>query len=88
MNINVFYLIIGASRLPINRRQEVFPNGTLIIQDVQRGIDDGVYKCRAWNKQGQNAIGTVRVYVMGKDIFILKSFEIAIYIFNKYSITL
>lgn len=66
MNIYVFYLIIGASRLPINRRQEVFPNGTLIIQDVQRGIDDGVYKCRAWNKQGQNAIGTVRVYVMGK----------------------
>ena len=58
--------VLGASRLPINRRQEVFPNGTLIIQDVQRGIDDGVYKCRAWNKQGQNAIGTVRVYVMGK----------------------
>lgn len=80
MNIYVLYLIIGASRLPINRRQEVFPNGTLIIQDVQRGIDDGVYKCRAWNKQGQNAIGTVRVYVMGKNLDSLKSFEFVIYI--------
>ncbi|PRD35231.1 UNVERIFIED_CONTAM: Dscam2 [Trichonephila clavipes] len=55
----------GSSRLPINRRQEVFPNGTLIIQDVQRGVDDGSYKCKAWNKQGQNAFGTVRVHVMG-----------------------
>ncbi|KAG8182320.1 hypothetical protein JTE90_004089 [Oedothorax gibbosus] len=58
----------GSSRLPINRRQEVFPNGTLIIQDVQRGVDDGTYKCKAWNKQGQNAFGTVRVHVMVRPV--------------------
>nr|XP_042900815.1 Down syndrome cell adhesion molecule-like protein Dscam2 [Parasteatoda tepidariorum] len=58
----------GSSRLPINRRQEVFPNGTLIIQDVQRGVDDGTYKCKAWNKQGQNAYGTVRVHVMVRPV--------------------
>ncbi|CAL1284864.1 unnamed protein product [Larinioides sclopetarius] len=58
----------GSNRLPINRRQEVFPNGTLIIQDVQRGVDDGTYKCKAWNKQGQNAFGTVRVHVMVRPV--------------------
>ncbi|XP_067123055.1 cell adhesion molecule Dscam1-like [Centruroides vittatus] len=56
------------SRMPINRRQEMFPNGTLVIRDVQRGVDDGSYKCRALNRQGQSATGTVRVHVMVKPV--------------------
>lgn len=58
----------AGNKLPINRRQEVFPNGTLIIQDVQRGVDDGSYKCRAWSKQGQSASGSVRVHVMVRPV--------------------
>ncbi|UYV70832.1 hypothetical protein LAZ67_8000774 [Cordylochernes scorpioides] len=56
------------NRLPITRRQEVFPNGTLMIRDVQRGVDNGVYKCRVWSPQGQTASGTVRVHVMVKPV--------------------
>lgn len=31
--------------MPINKRQEVFSNGSLIIHDVQKGVDDGNYTC-------------------------------------------
>ncbi|RWS30915.1 down syndrome cell adhesion molecule:-like isoform A [Leptotrombidium deliense] len=49
--------------LPVNRRQDVFPNGTLIINEVQKHDDDGSYTCLASTK-GHNASGTVKVSVM------------------------
>ncbi|GIY47739.1 down syndrome cell adhesion molecule-like protein Dscam2 [Caerostris extrusa] len=31
--------------LPVNQRQRVFPNGTLLIAGMQPGVDDGMYSC-------------------------------------------
>nr|CAD7393335.1 unnamed protein product [Timema cristinae] len=42
-------------RLPTNRRQHVFPNGTLLLENVQKDADKGEYRCRASNNQGQSA---------------------------------
>nr|CAD7589389.1 unnamed protein product [Timema genevievae] len=42
-------------RLPTNRRQHVFPNGTLLLENVQKDADRGEYRCRASNNQGQSA---------------------------------
>ena len=53
-------------RLPINRKQKVFPNGTLIIENVERMTDQATYTCVARNAQGYSARGTLEVQVMGK----------------------
>ena len=52
--------------MPINRRHLVFPNGTLVIEKVQSGVDGGSYMCEATNKQGEMARGTAQITVMGK----------------------
>lgn len=41
--------------LPINLRQAVYPNGTLVIEKVKKVVDAGRYTCSAWNKNGQRA---------------------------------
>ncbi|XP_011303882.1 Down syndrome cell adhesion molecule-like protein Dscam2 isoform X2 [Fopius arisanus] len=50
--------------LPINRKQKVFPNGTLIIENVERQSDQATYTCVARNAQGYSARGTLEVQVM------------------------
>ncbi|XP_043249346.1 Down syndrome cell adhesion molecule-like protein Dscam2 [Colletes gigas] len=50
--------------LPINRKQKVFPNGTLIIENVDRMSDQATYTCVARNAQGYSARGTLEVQVM------------------------
>ncbi|CAH1394396.1 unnamed protein product [Nezara viridula] len=40
-------------KLPINRNQRIFPNGTLYITSVGREQDKGSYQCSAQNKQGK-----------------------------------
>ncbi|XP_047119733.1 Down syndrome cell adhesion molecule-like protein Dscam2 [Schistocerca piceifrons] len=50
--------------LPINRKQKVFPNGTLIIENVERLSDQATYTCVARNSQGYSARGTLEVQVM------------------------
>lgn len=57
--------------LPINRKQKVFPNGTLIIENVERSSDQATYVCVARNSQGYSARGSLEVQVMGKSLFIL-----------------
>jgi hypothetical protein len=57
--------------LPINRRQSVFPNGTLIIENVQRQSDAGTYTCVARNAQGYTSRGNLEVQVMGKITFLI-----------------
>lgn len=52
--------------LPINRKQKVFPNGTLIIENVERQSDAATYTCVARNAHGYSARGTLEVQVMGK----------------------
>lgn len=63
--------------LPINRKQKVFPNGTLIIENVERMSDQATYTCVARNAQGYSARGTLEVQVMGKfHVFICHYFFI------------
>lgn len=66
--------------LPINRKQKVFPNGTLIIENVERSTDQASYTCVARNSQGYSARGTLELQVMGKlsypDSEVLKVFEL------------
>ncbi|PIK54628.1 putative Down syndrome cell adhesion molecule-like [Apostichopus japonicus] len=38
--------------LPLNIRQTVLSNGTMIIRDVTKRPDEGLYSCRASNNQG------------------------------------
>lgn len=55
--------------LPINRKQKVFPNGTLIIENVERNSDQAKYTCVAKNAEGYSARGSLEVQVMGKLVF-------------------
>ncbi|XP_072939078.1 cell adhesion molecule Dscam1 isoform X10 [Epargyreus clarus] len=50
--------------LPINRKQKVFPNGTLVIENVERISDQATYTCVAKNSQGYSARGTLELQVM------------------------
>ncbi|XP_060818286.1 cell adhesion molecule Dscam2-like isoform X2 [Bombus pascuorum] len=49
--------------LPTSRRQEVFPNGTLVLHHVDRSTDHGAYTCTAKNKQGRSDSQTVHIEV-------------------------
>ncbi|XP_022256217.1 Down syndrome cell adhesion molecule-like protein Dscam2 isoform X3 [Limulus polyphemus] len=72
--INSIIWYKGHIQLPVNLRQEVFSNGTLMIYDVSREKDDGVYTCRVTNDQGQSDNGTVRVNVMVRPVIYPFSF--------------
>ncbi|XP_070503177.1 cell adhesion molecule Dscam1 isoform X23 [Chironomus tepperi] len=50
--------------LPINRKQKVFPNGTLIIENVERNSDQATYTCVAKAADGYAARGTLEVEIM------------------------
>lgn len=52
--------------LPINRKQKVFPNGTLIIENVERTSDQASYTCVAKNAEGYSARGSIEVEIMGE----------------------
>ncbi|XP_047530779.1 Down syndrome cell adhesion molecule-like protein Dscam2 isoform X48 [Vanessa atalanta] len=58
--------------LPINRKQKVFPNGTLVIENVERTSDQATYTCVAKNSQGYNARGTLELQVMVPPRWILE----------------
>ncbi|KAK8770204.1 hypothetical protein V5799_013331, partial [Amblyomma americanum] len=50
--------------LPQNHRQRSFPNGSLVVVDVQRSADSGWYACVASDPQGNTARGQLAVHVM------------------------
>lgn len=52
--------------LPINRRQRVYGNGTLVVEMTQKGVDDGTYTCQAQNRQRNSARQDVEVQVIGE----------------------
>lgn len=52
--------------LPDDLRQKVLPDGTLMINSVQKKGDAGVYTCWARNKQGHSARRSGDVAVIGK----------------------
>ncbi|XP_023213824.1 Down syndrome cell adhesion molecule-like protein Dscam2 [Centruroides sculpturatus] len=51
-------------QLPQSHRQNVYPNGTLIIQEVNKKGDEGKYTCIAYNKLGVKAQRDLFVEVM------------------------
>lgn len=59
-------LISDGRRLPLNRRQHIFPNGTLLLENVQGDPDRGIYRCTASNKQGRSATQTLPLNVIGR----------------------
>lgn len=56
----------GEESLPQNRRQRVFPNGTLVIDHIQREADSGRYTCTAENRAGRRASRDVQINVFGE----------------------
>ncbi|XP_021705561.1 Down syndrome cell adhesion molecule-like protein Dscam2 isoform X17 [Aedes aegypti] len=72
-------------QLPINRKQKVFPNGTLIIENVERNSDQATYTCVAKNSEGYTARGTLEVAVMVLPI--IMPFEFGEEPFDIYSTT-
>ncbi|XP_063226995.1 cell adhesion molecule Dscam2 [Bacillus rossius redtenbacheri] len=50
--------------LPTTRRQRVYPNGTLVVEQAQRQEDAGTYTCQAQNRQKHSARRDVEVQVI------------------------
>ncbi|CAG9123879.1 unnamed protein product [Plutella xylostella] len=50
--------------LPLNRRQRVFPNGTLVVEQTQRAEDAGTYTCQAANRQRHAARRDVELQIL------------------------
>ncbi|XP_046984271.1 Down syndrome cell adhesion molecule-like protein Dscam2 [Schistocerca americana] len=50
--------------LPEHHRHQVFPNGTLIVKDIQKFVDEGGYVCIATNPDGHTARSKLNVQVM------------------------
>jgi len=63
------FLLTDGAILPVNRRQRVYPNGTLVIEHAQRPADAGTYTCQAQNRQKHTARRDVEVQVLGKEIY-------------------
>ncbi|XP_076348181.1 cell adhesion molecule Dscam1-like [Tachypleus tridentatus] len=53
----------GSLQLPINHRQQVFQNGSLIIREVKRDSDQGQYRCNAISEDGASDHQDVTVKV-------------------------
>jgi hypothetical protein len=58
-------LLPDGRRLPLNRRQHIFSNGTLLLENVQSDPDQGMYQCTASDKQGRSATQTLTISVTG-----------------------
>ncbi|CAL4117644.1 unnamed protein product, partial [Meganyctiphanes norvegica] len=50
--------------LPTSHRQQLFDNGTLIIEQVSRGSDEGQYSCSAQTNKGQHDTQQLSISVM------------------------
>ncbi|XP_076371531.1 cell adhesion molecule Dscam1-like isoform X2 [Tachypleus tridentatus] len=54
----------GGLQLPVTSRQQVFPNGTLVIHQVARDSDQGKYTCTAKNLEGASDHQSVNVIII------------------------
>lgn len=61
--------------LPLDRRHQVFHNGTLVITKVAKK-DTGLYACTAKNRQGTEATQTGTLRVIGESLWDICSVEI------------
>lgn len=51
-------------KLPQNHRQTVYPNGTLIIQKLEREHDEDQYRCKATNDQGLQSSRNIYIKII------------------------
>ncbi|EEB16564.1 down syndrome cell adhesion molecule, putative [Pediculus humanus corporis] len=65
----------GGKLLPVEIRQNVESDGTLVIMSVQKETDVGVYSCWAKNKQGKSARRSAEVAVIVPPIIEPFSFQ-------------
>lgn len=63
--LEITTLFSDGMALPVNRRQRVYPNGTLVIEHAEREADAGTYTCQAQNRQKHIARRDVEVQVLG-----------------------
>ena len=63
--IFLFYFSDGYD-LPNHGRQNVFPNGTLVIENTNKVHDEGFYTCTAFNSQEDSHTGTIQIEVLSK----------------------
>ncbi|KAG1651109.1 Down syndrome cell adhesion molecule-like protein Dscam2 [Nymphon striatum] len=50
--------------IPNNHRQNVFENGSLVMIDLRKDIDEGKYMCTAQNKHGHTAHGIFHLTIL------------------------
>lgn len=50
--------------LPVNRRQRVYANGTMVLEQLQRSEDAGTYTCMAQNRDRATARRNVEIQVL------------------------
>lgn len=60
-----WFIISDGQILPLTRRQRVYSNGTLVIEQTQRLEDAGTYTCQATNRQKTSARRDLEVQVIG-----------------------
>jgi Down syndrome cell adhesion protein len=52
-------------KLPLNRRQTVFSNGSLLVENVVRDEDQGEYRCHVSDTVGRQDERTLHIRVLG-----------------------
>ena len=56
----------GGRELPSTERHRVYENGTLIISEANRELDEGVYVCKAINEKGETHSRNLYLQVLSK----------------------
>lgn len=65
MQLNRITLATDKQRLPFNHRQKVYPNGTLLLAQVDRALDQGSYTCVALSpsSNGKNGMASSTLHL-------------------------
>ena len=63
---HLFNPLTGGRELPTTERHSVYENGTLIISDTSRELDEGVYVCRAVNDKGEQPSRNLQIQVLSE----------------------
>ncbi|XP_022240087.1 Down syndrome cell adhesion molecule-like protein Dscam2 [Limulus polyphemus] len=53
----------GGKRLPFTHRQKTLANGTLVLQKIQKSVDEGLYSCEALGAEGKRDQNNMMVSV-------------------------
>lgn len=57
---------IGGRELPSTERQKIYPNGTLMVTEATRELDEGTYVCRAVNDKGEQHSREFHIQVLSE----------------------